>query len=59
LILTVRDYGRGLRAGTVPGAGMRGMRERAALIGASLEIRGRNPEPGTEVRLEAPPDMSA
>jgi two-component system sensor histidine kinase UhpB len=35
LVLTVIDHGRGLPANHVPGAGMRGMRERAALIGAA------------------------
>jgi signal transduction histidine kinase len=36
---------------------MRGMRERAALIGASLEIR--NSEPGAEVRLQVPAEVAA
>jgi two-component system sensor histidine kinase UhpB len=54
LILTVRDYGLGLPPRNTPGTGMRGMRERAALIGASLAIRNRAPEAGCEVRLEVP-----
>ncbi|RSS33203.1 hypothetical protein EF906_32405, partial [Streptomyces sp. WAC08241] len=46
----VRDDGRGV--GDAPeGAGLRGMRERALLIGAELTVRdGR--DGGTEVRLD-------
>jgi two-component system sensor histidine kinase UhpB len=54
LILTVRDYGLGLPPGYAAGTGMRGMRERAALIGASLEVRNRRRGSGCEVRLEVP-----
>ncbi|MFF3943111.1 sensor histidine kinase [Streptomyces phaeofaciens] len=36
--LLVRDNGRGLGAATGEGAGLRGMRERALLIGARLEV---------------------
>ena len=54
LVLRIRDYGLGLPADGVPGTGMRGMRERAALIGASLAIGNRVPEAGCEVRLEVP-----
>jgi two-component system, NarL family, sensor histidine kinase UhpB len=54
LTLTVGDRGLGLPAGTAPGTGMRGMRERAALIGASLEIRNRQSGGGCEVRLDVP-----
>jgi two-component system, NarL family, sensor histidine kinase UhpB len=56
LLLIVRDDGLGLPAGNTPGTGMRGMRERAALIGARLEIRNRPSESGCEVRLEVPLD---
>jgi two-component system sensor histidine kinase UhpB len=52
LLLVVRDHGLGLPPGTTPGTGMRGMRERATLIGASLEIHNRTSGPGCEVRLE-------
>ena len=38
LVLTIADEGRGIRDGGEPGTGMRGMRERAALIGAQLTI---------------------
>jgi two-component system, NarL family, sensor histidine kinase UhpB len=58
LTLRVRDYGRGLGLRNVAGTGMRGMRERAALIGASLDIGNASPGPGCEVRLDAPLDAS-
>jgi two-component system sensor histidine kinase UhpB len=54
IVLTVRDHGTGLRNGQVPGSGMRGMRERASLVGACLEIHNASPGPGAEVRLRAP-----
>jgi two-component system sensor histidine kinase UhpB len=38
LVVTVSDDGRGIRAGGEPGTGIRGMRERAALIGAILDV---------------------
>ena len=52
VVLIVRDHGPGLATDQVPGSGIRGMRERAGLIGAVLEIR--NADPGVEVRLEVP-----
>ena len=52
LVLTVRDHGTGLPAGRAPGSGIRGMRERAGLVGAALEIHDASPGPGTEVRLQ-------
>jgi two-component system, NarL family, sensor histidine kinase UhpB len=54
LILTVRDWGSGLPAGGRPGTGMRGMHERATLIGAELEIRNTLDGPGCVVRLDVP-----
>jgi len=54
LILTVRDDGLGLATRHQPGTGMRGMRERAALIGSSLEIRNRRGQPGCEVGVAVP-----
>ncbi|MFD5164114.1 HAMP domain-containing sensor histidine kinase [Streptomyces hawaiiensis] len=50
--LHVRDNGRGID-GAAEGAGIRGMRERALLIGADL-ILGPAPDGGTEVRLTVP-----
>lgn len=53
LVVTVRDDGRGMQPLlATPGIGMRGMRERAAVIGARLTID--STEPGTRVRLALP-----
>ena len=52
LVLTVRDEGQGLGDGKTDGSGIRGMRERAGLIGAAVEVRDAGP--GTEVRLQVP-----
>ena len=54
LVLTVRDQGQGLPAGHVPGTGMRGMRERATLIGAKFEVTTSFYSGGCEVRLDVP-----
>jgi two-component system, NarL family, sensor histidine kinase UhpB len=52
--LTIRDDGRGLSPGSLPSSnGIRGMRERAMLIGANLVIDS-GPGEGTEVRLTIP-----
>jgi two-component system, NarL family, sensor histidine kinase UhpB len=51
--LRVRDYGQGLD-GTRPGSGIRGMRERALLIGAELSIGTAPGGRGTEVVLALP-----
>jgi two-component system sensor histidine kinase UhpB len=52
LVLRIRDHGRGLD-GATPGSGVRGMRERALLIGAELAISS-PPGGGTEVTLALP-----
>jgi two-component system sensor histidine kinase UhpB len=52
LELRVRDDGQGLD-GTVPGDGIRGMRERAVDVGGSLAVVD-VPDGGVEVRLELP-----
>jgi two-component system, NarL family, sensor histidine kinase UhpB len=53
-VLTVADDGVGLpRTGEEDWTGIRGMRERALLIGAELVVRGAQPR-GTEVRLRIP-----
>jgi two-component system sensor histidine kinase UhpB len=52
VVLRVRDDGRGMHDVT-PGGGIRGMSERALLIGARLDVRNR-PEGGTEVVLDLP-----
>jgi two-component system sensor histidine kinase UhpB len=55
-VLAVRDNGRGLHAADLSSShGIRGMRERAMLIGAQLAIT-RRPERGTEVKLTIPFD---
>ncbi len=55
LALTVRDYGRGMHGDEQRrGQGMRGMRERAALIGARLTIGRAGEGAGTELRLDVP-----
>lgn len=54
VVLRVRDDGRGFNpASTSPGGGMRGMSERAMLVGGRLVIEPVAPH-GTEVRLEVP-----
>ena len=58
VVLSVRDYGRGLGRDRAPGTGIRGMRERAALVGATLEIRLADPAPGTVVRLAVPLEVA-
>ncbi|MFD7615181.1 HAMP domain-containing sensor histidine kinase [Streptomyces sp. NPDC059828] len=52
VVLAVADDGRGTRIAR-EGAGIRGMRERALLIGATLDITSR-PQAGTEIRLTVP-----
>ena len=51
--LVVRDDGRGLTRGDESATGIRGMRERALLVGGRLRIAGRSGE-GVEVRLDVP-----
>jgi two-component system, NarL family, sensor histidine kinase UhpB len=52
--LEVRDDGSGFDVAAVPeGAGLRGMRERAVLVGARLELES-SPGSGTTVRLRLP-----
>jgi two-component system, NarL family, sensor histidine kinase UhpB len=51
LVLTVSDDGDGLPADGEPGSGIRGMRERAALIGAELTVGAPPGRRGCVVRL--------
>ncbi len=51
LILTVTDRGRGLPADVVAGTGMRGMRERAALVGGQLSVGPAAGDAGCRVQL--------
>jgi two-component system, NarL family, sensor histidine kinase UhpB len=53
LVLEVRDEGRGFDVDAVAANGLLGMRERALLVGAELELRSR-PGAGTGVRLALP-----
>jgi two-component system, NarL family, sensor histidine kinase UhpB len=53
LVLRIVDDGRGIDSGHGRGGGIRGMRERAMLIGAALTIEPGESR-GVEVRLEAP-----
>jgi two-component system, NarL family, sensor histidine kinase UhpB len=53
LVLDVQDDGRGFDPGTVTANGLLGMRERALLVGARLDVRSR-PGHGTLVRLSLP-----
>jgi two-component system, NarL family, sensor histidine kinase UhpB len=55
LLLSIRDDGRGLDAGAEQTArnGLRGMRERAMLVGGTFAIVSQ-PGEGTEVKLEVP-----
>ena len=58
VILVVRDDGKGLPNGALPSAhGIRGMRERAMLIGADIAIT--RPARGTQVKLSIPVDEPA
>jgi two-component system, NarL family, sensor histidine kinase UhpB len=53
-VLTVRDDGRGLAPGSLPSSrGIRGMRERAMLIGAKLQIDSHAGR-GTQIQLSIP-----
>lgn len=54
IVLTVRDDGRGMPEGAATSShGVRGMRERAMLVGAKLSIESR-PGEGTTVQLSIP-----
>lgn len=54
VVLSVSDHGVGLRGDREPGSGIRGMRERAGLIGARLCVGPGADGSGCEVRLEVP-----
>jgi two-component system sensor histidine kinase UhpB len=55
VVLRVIDDGRGMAAYISPDGqgGLRGMRERALLVGGSLAVKS-GPSGGVEVRLEVP-----
>jgi two-component system, NarL family, sensor histidine kinase UhpB len=52
LRVSVTDDGRGIPGDSVPGSGVLGMRERAALLGGRFVLHRR--DHGTEVRVEVP-----
>jgi two-component system sensor histidine kinase UhpB len=54
LVMTVSDDGRGMPSGAQPGTGIRGMLERAALIGARLELTPGPGGRGSRVALRIP-----
>jgi two-component system, NarL family, sensor histidine kinase UhpB len=53
VVLRIVDDGRGMNGGGPPGGGLRGMRERALMLGGALVIKA-SPAGGVEVRLEVP-----
>jgi two-component system, NarL family, sensor histidine kinase UhpB len=53
VVLRIVDNGRGFDPGHLEGGGLRGIRERALIIGGAAAIKP-GPEGGVEVRLEAP-----
>ncbi len=53
VVLRVADDGKGMNGVQPPGGGLRGMRERALMIGAALAVK-QGPDGGVEVRLEVP-----
>src|SRR5919206_253395 len=53
VVLRVADDGRGLAGAPRERGGLRGMRERAVLVGGALAVK-QAPEGGVEVRLEVP-----
>jgi two-component system, NarL family, sensor histidine kinase UhpB len=58
-VLTVRDDGRGLPPGALSSShGIRGMRERAMLIGAELNIRGAPTGTQVELSISAKPEAA-
>jgi two-component system, NarL family, sensor histidine kinase UhpB len=52
--LRVRDWGRGLGPDHQTGSGIRGMRERAALVGSTVQIAANPSGAGCELRLDVP-----
>jgi two-component system sensor histidine kinase UhpB len=53
VVLRIVDNGKGFEPGQLEGGGLRGIRERALIIGGAAAIKP-GPKGGVEVRLEAP-----
>ena len=53
VVLRITDNGRGLANGQREGGGLRGIRERALIVGGAVAIKP-GPDGGVEVRLEVP-----
>ena len=58
VVLRVCDDGQGI-AGAAPGGGVRGMRERALMVGAGLTLAASPAGRGTVVELRVPPEARA
>ncbi len=57
VVLRVIDNGHGFGRGHAEGGGLRGIRERALIVGGAAAI-GAGPGGGVEVRLEAPAEAT-
>jgi two-component system sensor histidine kinase UhpB len=58
VVLTVRDHGKGLVGRRNDGTGVRGMHERAGLIGATVEVHNAEVGAGAEVCLRVPVEVA-
>jgi two-component system sensor histidine kinase UhpB len=56
VVLKVVDNGRGFDEGQAEGGGLRGIRERALIVGGAVAIKP-GPDGGAEVRLEVPANV--
>lgn len=57
VVLRIADNGRGLPEGQAEGGGLRGIRERALIVGGAVAIKP-GPDGGVEVRLEVPANLN-
>jgi two-component system, NarL family, sensor histidine kinase UhpB len=54
VLLRIADDGKGLNGVRPDGGGVRGMRERAILVGADFSLKPRDEGPGVEITLDVP-----